>query len=215
VSERKKKIGLAITSLVFGVLALLGSCVLLNVILGPLAILFGIIALVKAFKHPDTHSGKILAGFGLGLGAFSMVTLPIVAAIAIPNFIAALNRARQHRTTADMKVVALSIDEYAVNEGIYPDSGAVWVPVKDLSAVVSMKENLSLKDAWDQDLMYWSDAFQEHYLLVSKAGDHEMDAHTWKEYQNLANRAGGYQPPGRDIVICDGAFILFPETARN
>ncbi|WP_067677590.1 DUF4190 domain-containing protein [Nocardia miyunensis] len=69
--------GLAITSLVLGILALL-SCptVLGGVLFGLLGLIFGIIAVVKARR--GTAGGGVMAWFGL-----SLATLGLVAGIAI------------------------------------------------------------------------------------------------------------------------------------
>jgi type II secretion system protein G len=46
----------------------------------------------------------------------------IVAAIAIPNLINAINKGRQKRTMADMRTIASAIGEYATDNNYYPRS---------------------------------------------------------------------------------------------
>ena len=44
----------------------------------------------------------------------------IIAAIAIPNLLNAINRGRQKRTMADMRSIATAIETYSVDYGFYP-----------------------------------------------------------------------------------------------
>jgi general secretion pathway protein G len=44
----------------------------------------------------------------------------IIAAIAIPNLLAAINRGRQKRTMADMRTIGNAVEAYAVDHGSYP-----------------------------------------------------------------------------------------------
>jgi len=108
----KKKIGLAVLSLVTGimsvppvfsfvilifggVLALLfgvpgfvaGAIISLSVI--PTAIVSGIVVLNRTRNRPDEFGGKGLAISGIACGAAGLAVIPIIAAIAIPNLLAA------------------------------------------------------------------------------------------------------------------------------
>ncbi len=44
----------------------------------------------------------------------------IIAAIAIPNLLNAINRGRQKRSMADMRTIGTSIEAYAVDMAFYP-----------------------------------------------------------------------------------------------
>lgn len=72
-SEQKKKLGFPIATLILGILSLFGfCCCCINVITAPLAIIFGIIALVK--KHDGT--GLTITGI-----VFAVVSIVMVGAI--------------------------------------------------------------------------------------------------------------------------------------
>lgn len=75
-NDNSGRTGFAVASLVLGILSVLCCCCGLTVILAPLSIIFGIIALVK---H---HGGKPMAIVGVVLS-----TLSIIATIAISIFI--------------------------------------------------------------------------------------------------------------------------------
>jgi len=67
------------------------------------------------------------AGARRGPPGFTLIELLIViaiigliAAIAIPNLMSALNKARQARTIADMKAIGSALETYAVDNNLYP-----------------------------------------------------------------------------------------------
>ena len=47
----------------------------------------------------------------------------IIAAIAIPNLLNAINRGRQKRTMADIRSIATAIESYSVDYNFYPRQG--------------------------------------------------------------------------------------------
>jgi general secretion pathway protein G len=49
----------------------------------------------------------------------------IIAAIAIPNLLSAINRGRQKRTMSDMRTMGTAIEAYAVDHGFYPTVDSV------------------------------------------------------------------------------------------
>ncbi len=61
----------------------------------------------------------------------------IIAAIAIPNLLSAVDRGKQKRTMADLRTLGTACEEYAIDNGVYPTSNARWIPVSELSASLS------------------------------------------------------------------------------
>ncbi len=84
---RDLKQGLAITSMVLGILAYVLSC-LGGFLLAPIGLVLGIVSLVKANRHPNTHGGKSYAITGVILNAILTLMFPMILAIAIPNLLA-------------------------------------------------------------------------------------------------------------------------------
>ncbi len=89
------KSGLAIASMVVGIAAFPTSIVLVGFLLAPVAVTLGIIALVKASRNPMVYGGKGFAIAGVATGSLTLLFLPIVAAIAIPNVLAAKRAANE------------------------------------------------------------------------------------------------------------------------
>ena len=119
------KQGLAITSLVFGILnfftiGLLG----LGAISG---LTFGIVALSKAKKRPAVYGGQGLAIAGVATNAFwLLVAFPIVMAIAIPNLLAARQAANEGSAIYSLRTIASAEDTYYHVKQTYGSLGDLY-----------------------------------------------------------------------------------------
>ena len=60
------------------------------------------------------------------LGVLSLPIVGIIAAIAIPNLLNAIDRGKQKRTMADMRSIATAIETYAVDQEVYPTTTDVY-----------------------------------------------------------------------------------------
>ncbi len=79
----------------------------------------------------------------------------IIAAIAIPNLLNAINRGRQKRTMADIRTIGTAIEAYAVDHASYPsvDVGEIGAT----SGFATLIEPTYVKraprtDGWNEDL---------------------------------------------------------------
>jgi general secretion pathway protein G len=77
----------------------------------------------------------------------------IIAAIAIPNLLNAINRGRQKRTMADLRSLATAIESYQVDFNFYPKVGAM-AAASTLSPYLSPTYIKRIPDAdgWNQPL---------------------------------------------------------------
>jgi type II secretion system protein G len=126
----------------------------------------------------------------------------IIAAIAIPNLLNAINRGRQKRTMADIRGIGTALEAYSVDFHYYPKVAAATVT--DLVPYVQptyMKVMPQL-DGWNQPLVVMLTSAGTSYTIYSKA----------KGNAGTIPAVGG---PTTDfenaIVFANGQFYCWPE----
>jgi type II secretory pathway pseudopilin PulG len=114
--------GLAITALVLGILSPLLACVGVGFVTALVAVILGIVGMVKAGKAPHIYGGKGMAIAGTILGGLTLVALPIVAAIAIPSLLRARVSANESAAIGDIRSVISAEAAYQSANGGYYDT---------------------------------------------------------------------------------------------
>ena len=141
----------------------------------------------------------------------------ILAAIAIPNLLTAMQRSKQKRTMADMRSIATAWEARATdynryNAAGYSTSGITVITQDDLNGLVTPTyiRQLPTKDGWGQTWVFGMDQTgtatsatpAQRYQLISKG-------------RNAALEAGTVEGPTThfdcDIVYENGAFVVYPE----
>ena len=127
----------------------------------------------------------------------------IIAAIAIPNLLNAIDRGKQKRTMSDMRSIGTAVESYAVDINFYPRgfalasiSGGVESDIEPVYI-----RTAPLLDGWNNSTQYESDATGSQYTVLSNAKDGVVSALT-----------GG--PTGDfdcDIIFTNGGFFQWPE----
>jgi general secretion pathway protein G len=132
--------------------------------------------------------------------------LGVVSAIAVPNLLNAIDRGKQKRTMADIRSAATACEAYAVDNGRYPSSESMWVPLSEIGAALSPVYIRALPgdDGWGHALMYWSDG--ETYRVTSPGKDGETSQDWSGEVEG-----GPTSEFNADIVFADGSFVVWPE----
>lgn len=130
----------------------------------------------------------------------------IIAAIAIPNLLNAIQRGRQKRTMADMRAVGTAVESYAVDNNRYPAGGSA------LSGIQSTVEpryiaQVPTLDAWGGGLDYLSSpsASPQAYSIESYGKNLSSEATTVGSTTNFNN----------DILFSQGLFTVFPEGSQQ
>jgi type II secretory pathway pseudopilin PulG len=103
--QPKLKSGLAIASMVIGIIGFVGSCIG-GFILTPIGLILGIVALVKANKKSLEYGGKGFAIAGTVLNSIAILFMPIILAIAIPNLLAARQAANEGSAISVVRTIA-------------------------------------------------------------------------------------------------------------
>ena len=127
----------------------------------------------------------------------------IIVAIAVPNLIGALQRARQKRTMADMRAVCEGIEMYHIDMNHFPVYTTVNAEALAGDLVIYMKR-FNARDGWNTSLVYVSNG--RNYTVSSYGSDRYLDG----------DFTGGPTTDYRtDIVFSDGVFVQWPEGVQR
>ena len=139
-------------------------------------------------------------------GGFTIIELLIVVAIigiiavlAMPNLIAAIQRSRQSRSVADIRMISQGVEAYQTDHSSYPvvDNGTVSELEGDLEIYIRKFNEL---DGWGEPVFYESDGTS--YTVISFGGN---------KASNLPYVGGATSTFDADIVFVDGNFLQWPE----
>ena len=123
--------GLAITSMVLGIVGIVTACVWVGVLIGLVGLIFGIVALVQIRKRPDVLGGTGMAVAGIITGSLAtlMVVLLLVGVfIFLPTFGRAREIANRSVCGANMKGIMMAMSTYSVsNADQYPPDLSILV----------------------------------------------------------------------------------------
>jgi len=143
-----------------------------------------------------------------------LTILGLLLAIAIPNFLSAIQKAKQKRSMADMRWIATAIESYAIDFRNYPPAGAMALPVlyggiAYPTGTLGQMTNyvtptylkvLPLVDGWSSWFLY--NASEPDYAVVSCGRDGlPLDPGSGGPTTNF----------NTDIVYADGQFTVYPE----
>jgi type II secretion system protein G len=130
----------------------------------------------------------------------------IIAAIAIPNLLNAIDRGKQKRTMADLRSMGTAVEEYSIDNNMYPVATTYAV----LSGVVAPAyiRKLPDKDGWGT-LFNISSATGAYTLGSCGKGATSCGA------LNLVGTGGTTTAFGDDIIFSNGQFIQWPEGKQN
>ncbi|MFN7989392.1 MAG: prepilin-type N-terminal cleavage/methylation domain-containing protein [Thermoanaerobaculia bacterium] len=143
----------------------------------------------------------------------------IIVAIAIPNLLNAIQRAKQRRTMGDMRTSATAIEAYAVDMNRYPPSAAYTLPagittfgthtMTPMSNYVSPTyiKAVPLSDGWNSWFLYEIDTVGSAYAMASFAKNGTADGATAP--------AGPTTDFNQDIVYSNGSFLQWPEGVQR
>jgi type II secretion system protein G len=144
----------------------------------------------------------------------------ILAAIAIPNLLTAMQRAKQKRTMADMRTIATAWEARATDVNRYSAAGAgVTIPSVTLSNVTMGQilaptyiRSVPPKDGWGNNWEYDSDQATgsatagQQYAIISFGRD------GIKESSPLGSATTNFDC---DIIYSQGGFLQYPEGVQQ
>ena len=134
----------------------------------------------------------------------------IIAAIAIPNLLNAINRGRQKRSMADLRTVGTAVEAYAVDMAFYPDfpEGAVD-PTFEAFLEPTYVKTVPRNDGWRT--VFYASAQSRFYTLASAARDKQLEAALTSTIFNCRVTTD----MDCDIVYSNGSFMSYPEGVQT
>jgi type II secretion system protein G len=144
----------------------------------------------------------------------------ILAAIAIPNLLHALSRARQRRTMTDMRTIAVAWEARSVDVGHYNAAAVGYggadqtVDIDALAVALSPTyvKVIPKYDGWSHPFQAFTDApwasgtVASKYAIISPGADNIVDT---------SPVPGGTTNFDCDIIYSMGNFVMYPEGAQT
>ena len=139
----------------------------------------------------------------------------ILAAIAIPNLLTAMERSKQKRTMADIRSISTAVEAYATEKNTYPKVQSVD-ELPPLLAPTYMRM-VPTRDGWGGPLRYAcvkeEDGRCVGYVVASSGKDRQFEHPDLGEY--LASPPGATSKFDCDIVYSNGNFVEYPEGVQH
>ncbi|OGF65017.1 MAG: hypothetical protein A2Y62_14425 [Candidatus Fischerbacteria bacterium RBG_13_37_8] len=144
------------------------------------------------------------------LMSFAIPIIGIIAAIAIPNFLNARDRARQIRTRMEIQNIAAAVESYKNDHNAYPET----LPVQQLQSLLVPKyiDKIYVQDAWKNDFRYiaWKENPEsvgpDNYIIASAGKDGVWEENDMKEYTEKVTCSFR-----NDIVLKNNVLIQQPQ----
>src|SRR5215472_6888870 len=151
------------------------------------------------------------SGFTLIELLIVIAIIGVLAAIAIPNLLNAVQRGKQKRTMSDMRALATAVEAYAVdnnaypaaacNAGVFTSSGTQLATNSFTNLTPTYVSQVPTIDGWGNFMYYAISATTDEYMIRSLGRDKTASALVCGTTTNFND----------DIVYADATFIPWPE----
>jgi general secretion pathway protein G len=134
----------------------------------------------------------------------------IIAAIAIPNLLNAINRGRQKRTMADIRSIATAIESYQVDFNFFPKGLTAGGTIRTEGPAYltpTYIKRIPGEDGWNQPICAQSNAAGTTYSVWSLG---KGNANACAAY-SLKGSGGATTDFADDMIFSEGRYTQWPE----
>jgi general secretion pathway protein G len=139
----------------------------------------------------------------------------IIAAIAIPNLLSAIQRAKQKRAMGELRTVATAAQSYATDANIFPIQAAIGdmlAGTVNADLAPDYVKVIPNPDPWDSAYQYVSASGGTDFEVLSWGKDRANDGATVTAFPSgYFNNLLHTQCFQNDIVWADDGFVAIPE----
>ena len=128
----------------------------------------------------------------------------IIAAIAIPNLLNAIDRGKQKRTMADIRSLGTAVESYAVDNNFYPKVNS-YATLEPLIEPIYIK-TAPVSDGWSKAWVFTGDTTNGTTYTVQSNG---------KDGIQGTNNGGVTGVFECDILFSDGQFFQWPQGTQT
>ena len=135
----------------------------------------------------------------------------IIAAIAIPNLLNAIQRGKQKRTMGDMRTAATACETYSIDNNAYYKSAAANLSTLAAAMEPTYVKRLPTADGWTTDMRYVSSGASagSEYTITSYGKDKATGG------GGSVGGNGGTTDFRNDIIFSTGSYIQFPDGTQT
>ena len=150
---------------------------------------------------------KNTKGFTLIELLIVVAIIGIIAAIAIPNLLNAIQRGKQKRTMSDVRTIATASESYSIDNNQYVSSAAAAVSTIITNLEPTYIKKVPQKDGWNSDIRYESDSTE--YTITSYGKDKAAIG------GGTLGANGQTTSFGNDIIFATGSFTQYPDGSQK
>ncbi|PYS96409.1 MAG: hypothetical protein DMF50_04790 [Acidobacteria bacterium] len=154
--------------------------------------------------HRARNESETERGFTLIELLIVVAIIGIIAAIAIPNLMNAVDKGKQKRSMSDLRTICSAVESYAVDTAKYPMSMPDWPTLKGIINPYFIK-NPPDADGWSNPWEAATTSSGSDYTVTSLGKD-----------GTASTRTGGMTTDFNcDILFVDGHFFQWPEGTQS
>ena len=125
----------------------------------------------------------------------------IIAAIAIPNLLNAIDRGKQKRTMADLRSIGTAVESYAVDNNVYPQA-------TDAATLTASVAPIYIK------VMPANDGWSRVFQVTATTVDYTLSSNG-KDGTATSCAAGVTTLFNEDICFANGQFVRYPQGTQQ